>query len=126
MAGHLPPARVRVARCTHCGEQHLQWRFAEMQTERAVAIIEKEPIVAGSHDQPGRDENGFVSGARDLKEDLVLALELNLLVVDAPREQHRPICANELLRCETAGALALGSRLNGHSPANSPFLRAHR
>ena len=94
MAGHLSPAGVRVASRADSGEEHLQRCFAEVQTKCAIAVIEEKPIVAWSCDETGRYQDRLVPRARDLKEDLVLAFELNLFVVGAPREQHRPIGAN--------------------------------
>src|SRR2546429_6303977 len=38
-----------------------------------------------------RDEDTLVARARNLEEDLVLPLELDLLVVDAARQQDQPV-----------------------------------
>ena len=39
----------------------------------------------------GCDEDGFVAGAADLKEGLTLIFELDLLVVDLPRQEHEAV-----------------------------------
>ena len=54
-----------------------------------------------------------MAGAGDLEEDLVLPLELDLLVVDATRQEHRPVGGDELvLREAVRGAAGLGG--GGH------------
>ncbi len=45
----------------------------------------------------GGGQDRFVSGTTDLKEDQTLILELNLFVVETPRQQHRAIGALEIL-----------------------------
>ncbi|MNC86805.1 hypothetical protein D3C83_24850 [compost metagenome] len=52
----------------------------------------------------------LVPGAGDLEEDLVLPLELDLLVVEAAREEHRPVGADELVLGQAVGGAA---RLRG-------------
>ena len=58
--------------------------------------------------------HGFVSGATDLEKDQALVLELNLLVVDAARQQHRAVGPQQLVACETA---PLRARAGGRSCA---------
>src|SRR5262249_15272864 len=43
----------------------------------------------------------LVSGAADLEEDLALALELNLLVVQLSRQDHRPVDAEQRVAIES-------------------------
>ena len=64
---------------------------------------------------PGGRQNRLVAGAGDLEEDLVLALELDLLVVDAARQEHGAVRADELVARKAGGALALGASLSGHA-----------
>jgi hypothetical protein len=45
----------------------------------------------------GGGEHGFMSGAADLEENQALILELNFLVVDAARQQHRAIRAQQIV-----------------------------
>jgi hypothetical protein len=47
--------------------------------------------VAGAEVAARRDEHGFVTGTADLKVSLALILELYLLVVDLPRQEHEPV-----------------------------------
>ena len=62
---------------------------AELQAQRTIAVVRIEPVVARLQREAGRNEHGFVAGAADLKKDLALVLELDLLVVDLSRQQHR-------------------------------------
>ena len=48
-----------------------------------------------------------MSGARDLKKDLLLALEQNLAIVDSPRGKHDAIRIDQLLAGEALIGLAL-------------------
>ena len=73
--------------------------------------------------QAGRHADSLVTRAGDLEKNLVLALELDLFIVETPRKQHCAVSADQLICSQAAGALALGSGLCGHSPANSPCLR---
>ena len=73
------------------GEEHVERRHAELQAERAVAIVRIEPVVAGFQREAGGDENGLVAGAADLEEDLALVLELDFLVVEPSRQQHAAV-----------------------------------
>ena len=49
------------------------------------------------------DEDGFVTGAADLEEDLALVLELNFLVVEPSRRQHQPIGVTQIVGPEVCG-----------------------
>src|SRR2546430_1160717 len=60
------------------GKQLLERCHTELETKRAVAIVWIEPVVTGLQDHSGGDEDGLVSGAADLKEYLILILQLNL------------------------------------------------
>ena len=84
-------------------EQHLVRRHAEGEAEGAVAVVGIEPVVRRLQLHAGGDEDGFVSGAADLEEDQALVLELDFLVVDPPRQDHRPIGAEEILAAEPVG-----------------------
>jgi hypothetical protein len=97
---HLAAARVGVVLGPHRGEEHLLCRHAQLQHERAVAVVRVEPIGGGAHGHAGGDEDGFVPRAADLEIDLVLPLELDFLVVDAPRQVHRPVDGEECLAVE--------------------------
>jgi hypothetical protein len=77
---------LRVVFGSHRLEEHLVRRDAELKTEGPVAVIEVEPVVAGPRHHPRGRAHRLVARAADLEIDLVLPLELDLLVVDAPRE----------------------------------------
>ncbi len=85
------------------GEQHLVGRHADGEAQRAVAIVGVEPVVAGFELHAGGDENGLVAGTADLEVDQALVLELNFLVVDTPRQDHRPIRSEKILTAEPMG-----------------------
>ena len=72
-------------------EQLLERRHPKLQTQRAVAIVWIEPIVAWLQDDAGSNQDSFVSSATDLEKDFVLTLELNLFIVDPSRQIHRAI-----------------------------------
>jgi len=71
-----------------------------LQAECAVAVVRVEPVVAGLESQPRGDEHGLVPCARNLEEDFVLPLELNLLVVNAPRQVHRAVDADKFVAAQ--------------------------
>jgi len=78
----LPPdVQYRIVGGTHRRQKHFGGCHAEGQAEGAVAIIRIEPVVCRPERFASRNEHGLVSRAGDLKEDLVLSLELYLLVV---------------------------------------------
>src|SRR5262245_21806672 len=89
--GHLTAAGGRIVLGTDRAEQHVERRDAERERERTVTVVGEKPVVARTEMAPGGDENGFVPGAADLEERLALILELYLLVVDLPRQEHEPI-----------------------------------
>src|SRR5262245_59056415 len=60
-----------------------------------------------------------MTGARDLEEDLVLAFELNLLVVESPRQQHCAIRGEELIAAQTGGSFLFRLGGSGHFSAGS-------
>ena len=99
--GHLPAAGARIVLRAHRREQHLERGHAERQAERAIAIVrDRTSRSPACRCMRRRREHALVAGAADLKVDQALVLELNLLVVDAPREEHRPIGVRELLAGE--------------------------
>ncbi len=114
VARHLAAAGVGVLRGADSGEEHLFAGHAEHEAKRAVAVVRVEPVVRRAEDEPGRRQHGFVPGARDLKEDLVLTLELDLLVVQPTGQEHRAIRAHELVAGEAGGVLPLGTRRCRH------------
>ena len=59
---------------------------AQGQAESAVAIVGEEPVIAGAQVGGGGQQQGLVPGAGNLKENLLLALEQDFAIVDAPRK----------------------------------------
>src|SRR5690606_40049522 len=92
---HLASVRIRVDLSTDRRIKHLLRRHPKPEHQRAVAIIREEPVVTGLHRKRGTDEHRLVPGTRYLEKDLVLALELDLLIVEPPRKVHRAIGAEE-------------------------------
>ena len=103
--GHLAAARARVVLGSHRAEQHLERRHAELQQERAVAVVGEEPVVAGPQHEAGRGQHGLVAGAADLEVDPVLALELDLLVVEPARQEHGAVDPDERVPVGTRAAV---------------------
>ena len=88
MGRHLPATGVRVIGRADGGEELLGGGHAQAQAQRPVPIVGIEPVVGGT-EHPGRGgEDGLVARPRNLEEDLVLALELDLLVVYPACEKH--------------------------------------
>ena len=102
--GHLPAAARGIVRSADRLQQMLVRRHAERERQRTVAVVEIEPV-GGRTEVPGNgDLDPFVPRARDLEEDLVLPLELDLLVVRAACRQHRPVHVQQRLTVECRGA----------------------
>ena len=110
---HLSPARVGVGGRAHGRVQHFRCRHPELEAKRAIAIVQVEPVVAGLEQEAAGGGHGFVPRARDLEEDLVLSLELNLLVVQPARQEHGAIGADELVAGKAGGGAACLGR-SGH------------
>src|SRR3989442_13222486 len=96
VGGHLAAPRVGILGRTDRGEQHLGGSHPEAEQERGGAIVGIEPVVRGAEGFARRDQHPLVTSTRDLKEDLVLPLELDLLIVDAPRQEHQPIHVEQI------------------------------
>src|SRR5688572_10672690 len=92
-------------------EQMLVGAHAERLAERAIAVIEIEPVGAGTQMCCDGDLNRFVPRARDLEEDLVLALEQDLLIVGATCRIHRAVQRNQLLSTKRRTTLPRSSSL---------------
>ena len=79
--GHLAAAAGRIGGRAHGLQHHLVGRDAQRQAQRAIAIVGKEPVVAGTQRQRRAHLQRLVAGARNLEEDLLLPLEKDLAVV---------------------------------------------
>ena len=53
-------------------------------------VVGEEPVIAGTHGESGSDEERFVPGARDLKENFLLTLEDDLTIVGGDRVRSDP------------------------------------
>ncbi len=113
--GHLPPARIGVV----CGgdgrEEHLGGRHAQRQAEGAVAVVGIEPVIGRPQHPAGGDEDRFVPRPGDLEEDLVLAFELDLFVVQPPGQVHDPVDVEQVgLGEDLLGGSGLGAGAGRH------------
>ena len=119
VAGHLAAAGVGIGGGADGRFQHLRGGEPQFEAERAVAVIEEEPVVGRLEHHAGGREHRLVSGARDLEEDLVLALELDLLVVDAARQEHGLVCGKQLVAGQVRRAAAFGFAGSSHDRIRS-------
>ena len=92
---HLAPAGSGIVLRADALQQHLVRRLADHEGQRAVAIIGEEPVVPGFQHQARGHQDGFMPCPADLKEDLVLALELDFAVVNLAGEKHRAVNADQ-------------------------------
>jgi hypothetical protein len=106
MRGHLAAAGAGIVLGADRLQEHIERRDAEHQAEGAVAIVGIEPIGAGTKKKPHCGSDRFVASAGDLKENLVLALELDFAVVQPAGKIHGAINADEGVAVE---AVQLGS-----------------
>ena len=88
MGRHLPAAAGRVAGRAHGLQQLLLYRLAKSKTQGTVTVIGIEPVVAGFQSHAGGYQKRFMAGARDLEEDLLLALEQHFTIVGAAGEMQ--------------------------------------
>ncbi len=88
---HLASAVAGIGRRADRREQHLERRHAELQAQRAVAIVGVEPVVTGFQRQACRDQHRLMPGAADLEERAALILELDFLVVETARSHHHAV-----------------------------------
>ena len=92
---HLAAAGAGIILCADSLKEHLDRLHAEHQAESAVAIIGIDPIDAGTKKKPHGGGDGLVARAGDLKENFVLALELDFAVVQTARKVHGAVNADE-------------------------------
>ncbi len=100
--GHLTATTGRVGRGANCLQQLVFDGRSKGEREGAVAVVREKPVVSGAQRHAGGDEEGFMAGARNLEEDFLLALEGNLAVVGAARQDHQAIEMQQILRRELA------------------------
>ena len=100
MRRHLPAARARIFAAAYSSEEHGERRDAELQAQRAIAVVGKKPVVTRPEREAGGHLNGFVTGAADLEKNLALLFELDLFVVQLARQQHAPMHLQQRLSIE--------------------------
>src|SRR5690349_1883908 len=81
--------RIRICHRCNCRKQLLERRHTKLQTQGTIAIVGIKPIVTWTKHHSRCDQNGLMSGTTDLKENLVLILELNFFIIEPPRQIHR-------------------------------------
>ena len=109
---HHPAAGRRIVGGADGREQHLVGGEAQHERQRTIAIVRKEPVVAGFQRHSRGDEHRFMPGAADLEKDPALVLELDFLVVETSRQDHPSICFEEIVAGEAfVGARGPGGRL---------------
>ena len=106
MRRHLPPAGTGVVARAHRLQQHVVGGRSQGQAERAVAVIRIKPVVAGLQGKGCGHAHGFMAGAGNLEEDLLLALQHDLPVVHPPGGIHVAVGFDQLLAGETFIGLA--------------------
>ena len=105
---HLAPARGRVVGRPDRLEQHLVGRHAQAQHQRQVAVVGKEPVVAGPQLVGERQVQRLVAGAGDLEEHAALLLQRDLAIVDAPRD-----VGEQQVVAQLVARVGLGARHRG-------------
>ena len=95
---HLAATGGRIGGSANGLQEHGFRGHAQGEAEGAVAIVGEKPVVAGAQVGGGGQQQGFMPGAGDLEEYLLLALEHDLAVIDAPRKIHEPVDIQQLLR----------------------------
>ena len=119
---HLPAAACRIGSRAHGLQHHLVGRNAQRQAQRAIAIVGKEPVVAGTQGQRRAHLQRLVARGRNLEEDLLLAFEEDFAVVHRAGEKHQPVDFNHLLR----GQLVRGRMRSGRTSAGNCHFHSGR
>ena len=97
VGGHLPAARAGIVRRADGLQQHVIGGDTQGQTQRAVAIVGEEPVVAGLQGKSRSHADGFMPGAGNLEENLLLTLEQDLAIIHPPRGVHVAIGFDQLV-----------------------------
>ena len=97
---HLPAAGTGVVGRAYGLQKHFIRSRTKRQAQRAVAIVGVKPVVACLQREAGRHADGFMSRAGDLEKNLLLALQQDLPVINAPGHIHDAIGFDELLAGE--------------------------
>src|SRR6266478_6312927 len=103
---HLPPTRAGIFGRAHRLQKHVVGRNAQPQAKSPITVVRIEPVVAGLQRERGSYSDGLMASPGNLKENLLLALEHDLPVVDAPGRVHNPVGFDHLLAGKTFIGLA--------------------
>ena len=121
VGGHLAPGRGRIVAGPDRLQEHLVGGDAELEDQGAVPVVRVEPVVSGLQDHPGGRANRLVPHAVDLKVDLVLALELDLFVVEAAGEVDVAVGGDEGPGVEAS--IFVGSDLGCHRASGREYTK---
>ncbi len=85
VGGHLPAAGAEVILCSDCREKVLQGSYPKHQAKSTIAIVGVKPVNAWAEEEAHDGGDRFMPGAGNLKIDFVLALQLDLAIIQPPR-----------------------------------------
>src|SRR5882724_344437 len=101
MRRHLPAMRIRILLRAHRRQQLFKRSHTKLKTKCAVSIVWIKPIVTRFENHAGGNQHSFMTGSADLKENFILSLELNLLIVKATRQVHHAVHVQQLRARQT-------------------------
>ena len=101
MRRHLATTGGRVGLGADGLQEMVQRGLAEREHHRPVAVVRVEPVLPGDAVLGDGHADSLVTGTGNLEEDLVLALQADLAVVDAARGDHGAVEPQKLLVRET-------------------------
>ncbi len=93
--GHLAAAARGIGLGAHSLKELLHGRHPQREGQRAIPIVEVEPVRPRAHQIGQRDLYGLVTGSGDQEEDLALFVELRFAVVDVAGRDHRTVPAEQ-------------------------------
>src|SRR5438445_6066736 len=94
---HLPSTRAGIVSSAHRLQKHVVGRNTQSEAKSPITVVRIEPVVAGLQRERGSYSDGLMASPGNLEEDLLLALEHDLPVVDAPGRVHNPVGFDHLL-----------------------------
>src|SRR5215471_5851606 len=112
MAWHLASAARGIFGSSDRLQEHLGRGYAKSETQGTITVVWNEPVIGRLHCERSGDEHRFVTSPRNLKEDPVLRLQLQLFIVYPARHVHQAIDLEHGLTIEAVMFFDL--RLTGH------------